>query len=73
MSKGTTHRTVRIEDGLWDAAKTKAEAEGVNLSEVIRRALTFYAEDRHPTMSSEVSAANNAHIAHCPQCQVTFG
>lgn len=44
MSKGTTHRTVRIEDGLWDAAKTKAEAEGANLSDVIREALRTYVE-----------------------------
>ena len=27
----------------------------------------------HPTMSSEVTAANNAHIAICPQCRETFG
>lgn len=39
MSRGTTHRTVRIEDALWDAAKTKAEAEGKNISEVIRELL----------------------------------
>lgn len=36
MSKGTKVRTVRIDDALWDAAKTKADAEGTNLSEVIR-------------------------------------
>lgn len=27
----------------------------------------------HPTWGSEVSPANNAHIAFCPQCQETFG
>jgi len=27
----------------------------------------------HPTMSSAVTAASNAHIAICPQCQETFG
>lgn len=42
MSRGTAHRTVRIEDGLWDAAKTKAAAEGVSLSDVIRDALRTY-------------------------------
>jgi predicted DNA binding CopG/RHH family protein len=42
MSKGTTRRTVRIEDGLWDAAKDKAESEGENLSRVIREALSRY-------------------------------
>lgn len=44
MSQGTTHRTVRIEDGLWLAAKAKADAEGVNLSEIIRQALRDYVE-----------------------------
>lgn len=44
MSRGTTHRTVRIEDGLWDAAKTKAEEEGRNLSDVIRELLREYLE-----------------------------
>ena len=44
MSRGTTHRTVRIDDGLWNAAKVKAEAEGVNLSDVIRDALRAYVE-----------------------------
>jgi len=44
MSKGTIHRTVRIDDALWAAAKAKADAEGVNLSEVIRAALRAYVE-----------------------------
>ena len=44
-SRGTTHRTVRIEDGLWAAAKAKADADGVNLSEVIRAALKAYIEE----------------------------
>jgi predicted DNA binding CopG/RHH family protein len=44
MSKGTTHRTVRIEDELWEAAKARADADGVNLSEVIRAALRAYVE-----------------------------
>ena len=45
MSKGTTHRTVRIEDGLWEAAKAKADSEGLNLSEVIRNALKAYIQE----------------------------
>ena len=45
MSKGTTHRTVRIEDGLWDAAKAKADTDGVSLSEVIRVALRNYTQE----------------------------
>jgi len=44
MSRGTIHRTVRVDDALWTAAKTKAEAEGVNLSDVIRDALRAYVE-----------------------------
>lgn len=37
------HRTVRIPDDEWDAAKTKAAEKGETLSEVIRRALRRYA------------------------------
>jgi len=44
MSRGTIHRTVRVEDVLWTAAKTKAQAEGVSLSDVIRDALRAYVE-----------------------------
>jgi len=44
MSKGTTRRTVRIEDGLWEAAQAKAEANGDNLSDIIRQALRDYLE-----------------------------
>lgn len=44
MSKGTTHRTVRIEDGLWAAARQVADQRGESLSEIIRRALMEYVE-----------------------------
>jgi Arc/MetJ-type ribon-helix-helix transcriptional regulator len=44
VSRGTTHRTVRIEDGLWEAAKAVATERGENLSDVIREALRTYAE-----------------------------
>jgi hypothetical protein len=46
MSKGTTHRTVRIEDGLWDAARKAATERGDNLSDIIRQALTSYINER---------------------------
>jgi len=46
MSKGTTHRTVRIEDGLWDAARLAALAEGKSVSDVIREALQAYVESQ---------------------------
>jgi len=39
VSKGTTRRTVRIEDGLWEAALTKAAAEDRAVSDVIRELL----------------------------------
>lgn len=45
MSKGTTHRTVRIDDGLWEKAQAKAGARGDNLSAIIRDALRNYADD----------------------------
>ena len=48
MSRGTTHRTVRIEDALWDAAKTAAKENGENVSDIIRKALQQYV-DQHPT------------------------
>jgi len=38
-SKGTTRRTVRIQDGLWGAATTKAQEEGRDVSAVIRELL----------------------------------
>ena len=42
MTRGTTHRTFRAEDELWLPAKAKAEAEGRNLSDVLRDALRAY-------------------------------
>lgn len=44
MSKGTPRRTIRIEDGLWEAATAKAEEEGVTLSDVIRDDLREWVE-----------------------------
>jgi metal-responsive CopG/Arc/MetJ family transcriptional regulator len=46
MSKGTTRRTVRIEDGLWQEAQEKAADRGDNLSDIIRRALASYINER---------------------------
>lgn len=40
----TPHRTIRVSDELWVAARAKAENEGRNLSELIREFLTRYAE-----------------------------
>lgn len=34
------HRMVRVEDGLWEAAKVAALAEGTTRAEVMRQALS---------------------------------
>ena len=45
--KGTTRRTVRIPDEVWEPAQAAAEERGENLSEVIRSALVDYATSSH--------------------------
>lgn len=40
MSAGTPKRPIRIPDELWDAVRAKAEAQGMNASEVTRKLLT---------------------------------
>lgn len=45
MSAGTPHRTVRINDELWNAAKVASKQRGDNLSDVIRKALESYLKD----------------------------
>ncbi len=42
MGRGTTIRPIRISDELWEAAKAKAEAEGTNVSAVLREKLREY-------------------------------
>ena len=42
MSRGTTHRTIRIPDEVWQPALAVAEREGDTLSEIVRRALIAY-------------------------------
>lgn len=49
MARGTTIRPVRISDDLWVAAKTKAEAEGTNVSAVVREKLREYVTEQPPT------------------------
>lgn len=44
MSRGTIQRSVRIPDDVWLAAKERADAEGVTLSEVIREALIAFTD-----------------------------
>lgn len=38
----TPNRTVRVSDGLWNAAKDKAEEEGTTVSDVVNTCLTKY-------------------------------
>lgn len=45
MTRGTTRRTIRIEDELWEAAQTKAAQQGDNLSAILRDALRKYLEE----------------------------
>lgn len=44
MSKGTTLRNVRVSDDLWQAAQERAEAEAMNVSEVIRALLQAWVD-----------------------------
>jgi hypothetical protein len=48
MSAGTTRRTVRIEDALWEEAQALAGVCGDTLSEVLRDALRAYIEAHRP-------------------------
>lgn len=41
----TPQRSVRVPDGVWYKARTKALRRGESLSEVVRRALEKYAEE----------------------------
>jgi antitoxin component of RelBE/YafQ-DinJ toxin-antitoxin module len=44
--KGTARRTVRVNDDLWRAAQEKADRTGIDVSEIIRKALAAWiAED----------------------------
>lgn len=43
---GTPRRTIRVPDALWDAAQVKADAEGTDVSTVIRKALERYVRRR---------------------------
>lgn len=42
----TPRRTIRVADGLWEAAQAKAEERGESLSDVLRRALERYVKRR---------------------------
>ncbi|MEV0228626.1 hypothetical protein [Nonomuraea sp. NPDC050786] len=38
----TPNKTVRVPDGLWNAAKAKAKEEGATVSDVVNTCLTKY-------------------------------
>ena len=42
MTRGTTKRSIRIPDPLWNEAQAAASERGENLSEVLREALRAY-------------------------------
>ena len=46
MPRGTTIRSIRVSDEIWDAAKEATELEGETISDVVRRALIEYAGAR---------------------------
>jgi len=48
MYRGTTIRSIRISDQVWDAAKEATERRGETISDVVRRALEAYVA-AHPT------------------------
>ena len=39
MSRGTTHRAIRIDAELWAAVKAQAAAEGITVSDLVRQLL----------------------------------
>lgn len=45
MSRGTTHRSIRIPDDLWEAARKKAAAEGRTISDILRESLEQYVQE----------------------------
>lgn len=46
---GRTARTVRVDDDLWAAVTTVADARGESVSDVVRRALRRYV-NRYPDL-----------------------
>jgi len=43
----TKQRAIRVDDELWEAAKERAELEQRTVSDIVRIALTQYAENRY--------------------------
>lgn len=49
MSRGTLPRSLRIPDAVWQAALTKARAEGTTLTALVVDFLRRYADDDQQT------------------------
>lgn len=47
MSRGTTIRTIRVDDDAWTAAMDAAAAQGTSVSEVVRALLADWVADDH--------------------------
>jgi len=45
---GTSRHNFRLDDTLWQAASAKAEAEGTNVSRLVREFLEQYVTEDHP-------------------------
>lgn len=53
MSKGTPMRAVRVDDDLWDRARTAAAVNETDVSAVIRAALERYARRTERRIEAE--------------------
>jgi macrodomain Ter protein organizer (MatP/YcbG family) len=42
MSRGTTKRSIRVDDSLWEEAQAAASERGDNLSDIVRQGLWEY-------------------------------
>jgi negative regulator of replication initiation len=60
MPRGTTIRSIRVSNEVWDAAKAATELEGETISDVVRRALIEYAEARVTAPPAEPAASRDA-------------
>jgi len=49
---GNPARAIRVEDGLWNAARTKAAENGESVSEVVRKCLEQYVE--RPSLAEQI-------------------
>lgn len=66
MSKGTTKRSIRVDDPLWGKAKEVAAELGDDLSTILRAALINYiGEGTSMSISKEAIKAASQAVKHC--------